>query len=93
MPQAAMGAMGTAHQDLDCRIGARRRSQDNQHKVSQVWARDVYCFFDDTDAKSRAPFDAQTLMQKLGLVSAHLTVSRYPARPSSGAVQPTSRTE
>jgi uncharacterized protein YecE (DUF72 family) len=29
--------------------------------------RDVYCFFDNTDAKLRAPFDAQTLMEKLGL--------------------------
>jgi uncharacterized protein YecE (DUF72 family) len=28
-------------------------------------ARDVYCFFDNTDVKLRAPFDAQTLMQKL----------------------------
>ena len=30
-------------------------------------ARDVYCFFDNTDVKLRAPFDAQTLMRKLGL--------------------------
>jgi uncharacterized protein YecE (DUF72 family) len=29
--------------------------------------RDVYCFFDNTDVKLRAPFDAQTLMKKLGL--------------------------
>jgi uncharacterized protein YecE (DUF72 family) len=29
-------------------------------------ARDVYCYFDN-DAKVRAPFDAQRLMQKLGL--------------------------
>jgi uncharacterized protein YecE (DUF72 family) len=28
--------------------------------------RDVYCFFDNTDAKLRAPQDAQTLMRKLG---------------------------
>ena len=28
--------------------------------------RDVYCFFDNTDAKLRAPFDAQTLMAELG---------------------------
>jgi uncharacterized protein YecE (DUF72 family) len=27
--------------------------------------RDVYCFFDNTDVKLRAPFDAQTLTQKL----------------------------
>jgi uncharacterized protein YecE (DUF72 family) len=30
-------------------------------------ARDVYCFFDNTDVKLRAPFDAQTLARKLGL--------------------------
>lgn len=29
--------------------------------------RDVYCFFDNTDVKLRAPFDARTLMTKLGL--------------------------
>ncbi len=29
--------------------------------------RDVYCFFDNTDVKLRAPFDAQTLAQKLAL--------------------------
>jgi uncharacterized protein YecE (DUF72 family) len=29
--------------------------------------RDVYCFFDNTDAKLRAPADAKTLMEKLGL--------------------------
>jgi uncharacterized protein YecE (DUF72 family) len=29
--------------------------------------RDVYCFFDNTDVKLRAPFDAQTLARKLGL--------------------------
>jgi uncharacterized protein YecE (DUF72 family) len=29
---------------------------------------DVYCFFDNTDVKLRAPFDAQSLMRKLRLV-------------------------
>ena len=29
--------------------------------------RDVFCFFDNTDVKLRAPFDAQTLMGKLGI--------------------------
>ncbi len=29
--------------------------------------RDVYCYFDNTDVKLRAPIDAQTLMRKLGL--------------------------
>jgi uncharacterized protein YecE (DUF72 family) len=36
-------------------------------KSPMTGPRDVYCFFDNTDAKSRAPFDAQMLMQKLGL--------------------------
>ena len=30
-------------------------------------SRDVYCFFDNTDVKLRAPRDAQTLMGKLGI--------------------------
>jgi uncharacterized protein YecE (DUF72 family) len=29
--------------------------------------KDVYCFFDNTDVKLRAPFDARTLAGKLGL--------------------------
>jgi uncharacterized protein YecE (DUF72 family) len=29
--------------------------------------RDIYCFFDNTDVKLRAPFDAQRLMAKLGV--------------------------
>jgi uncharacterized protein YecE (DUF72 family) len=29
--------------------------------------RDIYCFFDNTDVKLRAPFDAQSLARKLGL--------------------------
>jgi uncharacterized protein YecE (DUF72 family) len=29
--------------------------------------RDVYCYFDNTDVKLRAPVDAQTLMRKLGV--------------------------
>jgi uncharacterized protein YecE (DUF72 family) len=32
--------------------------------------RDVYCFFDNTDVKLRAPFDAQALMRKLQLTAA-----------------------
>jgi uncharacterized protein YecE (DUF72 family) len=30
-------------------------------------SRDVFCYFDNTDVKLRAPVDAQTLMRKLGL--------------------------
>ena len=29
--------------------------------------RDVYCYFDNTDVKLRAPFDAMALMQRLGM--------------------------
>ncbi len=41
-------------------------------KVSRARApttkpRDVFCYFDNTDVKLRAPIDAQTLMRKLGL--------------------------
>jgi uncharacterized protein YecE (DUF72 family) len=46
-------------------------------------ARDVYCFFDNTDAKLRAPFDAQVLMKRLGLrpvVEQPLPGERPPAR-------------
>jgi uncharacterized protein YecE (DUF72 family) len=54
---------------------ARKASpQTTHHSI----IRDVYCFFDNTDAKLRAPRDAQTLMRKLGL-----TASTNPARPSA----------
>jgi uncharacterized protein YecE (DUF72 family) len=33
-------------------------------------SRDVYCFFDNTDVKLRAPFDAQALARKLGVIRA-----------------------
>jgi len=38
-------------------------------KAPKAKSRDVYCFFDNTDVKLRAPRDAQTLMRKLGLKS------------------------
>jgi uncharacterized protein YecE (DUF72 family) len=41
-------------------------------------ARDVYCFFDNTDAKLRAPIDAQSLMRKL-----HLQPGAMPAADPS----------
>ena len=53
-------------------------------------SRDVYCFFDNTDVKLRAPFDAQRLMKKLGVkyepLGAPLTAlrrgtKRQPRRP------------
>ena len=43
-------------------VSARRISNDAPRSLS---ARDVYCFFDNTDAKLRAPLDAQTLMREL----------------------------
>ena len=42
----------------------------SERKAPKVKSRDVYCFFDNTDVKLRAPRDAQTLMKKLGLARA-----------------------
>jgi uncharacterized protein YecE (DUF72 family) len=51
--------------------------------------RDVYCFFDNTDVKLRAPFDAQTLLGKLGLTPGsppgRSGRSRAPTRPRKSA--------
>jgi uncharacterized protein YecE (DUF72 family) len=44
--------------------------------------RDVYCYFDNTDVKLRAPVDAQSLIAKLGLKRA--------AAPANGADRRTS---
>jgi uncharacterized protein YecE (DUF72 family) len=38
-------------------------------KMKSARPRDIYCFFDNTDVKLRAPFDAQTLAKKLGIAS------------------------
>jgi hypothetical protein len=48
--------------------------------------RDVYCFFDNTDVKLRAPFDAQTLMSKLGIPP---RAAAEPARKRAPAPAPT----
>ena len=50
--------------------------------------RDVFCFFDNTDVKLRAPFDAQTLMDKLGIPRREIPTrlgkpSRSPRKASS----------
>jgi len=37
------------------------------HRARSVRPRDVYCYFDNTDVKLRAPVDARTLMRKLGI--------------------------
>ena len=57
--------------------------------------RDVFCFFDNTDVKLRAPFDAQTLMEKLGIpkreVPAHLGMSpdgKAPRKVARGSKTP-----
>ncbi|HXS27471.1 MAG TPA: DUF72 domain-containing protein [Steroidobacteraceae bacterium] len=47
--------------------------------------RDVYCYFDNTDAKLRAPADAQSLMRKLGLAP--------PGGPSRRAALPGRRSD
>jgi len=48
--------------------------------------RDVFCFFDNTDVKLRAPFDAQTLMGKLGIAPRE-------AAPADGDVPKARRTQ
>jgi len=47
--------------------------------------RDVFCFFDNTDVKLRAPFDAQTLMDKLGIPKRE--VPTRVAKPSPGGAR------
>jgi uncharacterized protein YecE (DUF72 family) len=49
--------------------------------------RDVYCYFDNTDVKLRAPVDAQTLMRKLGL-KASSPVKRADRRTSDAHPPP-----
>ncbi len=53
--------------------------------------RDVYCYFDNTDDKLRAPFDAQSLMRRLGLArpaSAPARESRLARAPRRERVMP-----
>lgn len=50
----------------------RGREPKDADRISRLPApgsrsRDVFCFFDNTDVKLRAPVDAQSLMRKLGL--------------------------
>jgi hypothetical protein len=40
----------------------------------------VYCYFDNTDVKLRAPVDAQSLMRKLELEPGRLPVGRTSVR-------------
>jgi uncharacterized protein YecE (DUF72 family) len=56
--------------------------------------RDVYCFFDNTDVKLRAPVDAQTLMRKLGLAPPAKRGTRSPravAPSASSRARPAAR--
>lgn len=39
----------------------------SRSKAPTARSRDIYCYFDNTDVKLRAPVDAQTLMRKLGM--------------------------
>jgi uncharacterized protein YecE (DUF72 family) len=62
-------------------------------KVSRAKAptskrRDVFCYFDNTDVKLRAPVDAQTLMRKLGLTPGLPPKFETPRRRKHPAVQP-----
>src|ERR1700730_15012927 len=50
--------------------------------------RDVYCFFDNTDVKLRAPFDAQTMMRKLGMPPRDIPLSTLVARTKRPARKP-----
>jgi uncharacterized protein YecE (DUF72 family) len=52
------------------------------HRARSSKPRDVYCYFDNTDVKLRAPVDARSLMRKLGI--------RWEAAPAAGADRRTS---
>ena len=43
------------------------RARVFETKAPAATERDVFCYFDNTDVKLRAPVDAQTLMRKLGM--------------------------
>jgi uncharacterized protein YecE (DUF72 family) len=49
--------------------GYSSKALDRWAERIRTWSRlrDVYCYFDNTDVKLRAPVDAQTLMRKLDL--------------------------
>jgi uncharacterized protein YecE (DUF72 family) len=60
------------------RSGYGSKALDRWAQRIRIWARsrEVYCYFDNTDVKLRAPVDARTLMRKLGM--------RTPSRPQGG---------
>src|SRR6185312_16860597 len=53
--------------------------------------RDVYCYFDNTDVKLRAPVDAQALMRKLGVVWGGAVHADAPRAGGTGRSLPSSR--
>jgi uncharacterized protein YecE (DUF72 family) len=68
---------------------------DGASRVDAAAARDVFCYFDNTDEKLRAPRDAQTLMRKLGqrpgrwaAVSSRASGADRPARARTPARTP-----
>ena len=58
------------------------------HRPSSSRPRDVYCYFDNTDVKLRAPVDAQTLMRKLGVTWAKERASGTDRRASGAHLPP-----
>jgi len=61
-----------------------RRASDTAPRARRT--RDVYCYFDN-DIKVRAPFDADRLMQKLGLERADVNF-KFPARSALRRARP-----
>lgn len=61
-----------------------------RHEARTSARRDVFCYFDNTDVKLRAPIDAQSLMRKLGLTPG-TPPSHALDRRSPGRDQPSSR--
>jgi uncharacterized protein YecE (DUF72 family) len=60
-------------------------------KGAKPLPRDVFCYFDNTDVKLRAPFDAQTLMRKLGIVYAPAPTTAERREVEAGAVEPSTK--
>ena len=61
---------GSSYGDKELyKSGYSSKALDRWAERIRAWSRsrDVYCYFDNTDVKLRAPVDAQTLMRKLGL--------------------------
>ena len=58
------------------------------HRPASSKPRDVYCYFDNTDVKLRAPVDAQTLMRKLGIKPAADRAGAVDRRTSAARPRP-----